>query len=102
MNDSVFWLINNKTGMNQTTFKNLRDTIFNVNNDPPDIVVPRLLTSIQQPAQGIQKEAYVLLLAYHLRNHAGHNISQQNVLTTNYDEIVQQLMNAIFLSISVL
>lgn len=100
MNDSVFWLINKKTGMTQATFQNLRDVVFNVNDDPPDIVVPRLLTSIQQPAQGIQKEAYVLLLAYHLRNHAGHNISQQNVLTANYDEIIQQLMNSIFLSIS--
>ena len=71
-----------------------------VNTDPPDVIIPKLLQmTVKYQGKQVQKEVFIMLTAYHLRNYAGHNIAQQNVLTTQYDEIVKQLFTALFLAI---
>ncbi|MBI5859542.1 MAG: hypothetical protein HZB73_02235 [Nitrosarchaeum sp.] len=54
---------------------------------------------IQNPQNGISKDVYVMLLAYHLRNHAGHNIDRHDVLISHYAEILTNLFMAVFLAV---
>ena len=71
----------------------------NLNASTPQDVVQDLLNYIQRPASNIPKEVYVMLLAYHLRNYAGHNIDRHDVLISKYDEILENLFMAVFLAI---
>lgn len=71
----------------------------NLNDSTPGDVVEDLLKLIKNPKQGISKDVYVMLLAYHLRNHAGHNIDRHDVLISHYREILENLFYAIFLAV---
>ena len=71
----------------------------NLNASTPQDVVQDLLDFIQHPAANIPKEVYVMLLAYHLRNYAGHNVDRHDVLISKYDEILEKLFMAIFLAV---
>jgi hypothetical protein len=63
----------------------------------PDIVVPALLDlSLTYKGKPVKEEMSWLLLAWHLRNYAAHDLTPQAVLVQRYDEIIQALMNALF------
>lgn len=99
----VWWIQDKKQWMTQASFQTLiGPTQLKINDDIPDNVVPILLSNISNPQGGIQKEIYVMLLAYHLRNHSGHNIDQQKILVQKHDEIIKNLFMAIFLAIDLL
>jgi hypothetical protein len=73
----------------------------------PDKVIPTLLKMKRRFKKGRgrilpPKEVFTMLIVYNLRNYGGHNIKQQRVLTERYDEIMSQLMMALFLSVRAL
>jgi len=103
MKEVIAWWAENNLGVNQTTFNSLIGTSnLNLNSQTPDQVLPTLLTNIRNPSGGIPKEVYVMLVAYKIRNHGGHNINQQQILTSRYDEILSRLFNALFLAVQIL
>jgi hypothetical protein len=99
ISDGITWLCNSNGWMKQEdleTFWNKEN--LNVANGEPDIVLPRLLSMTEQyKGNPVRKEVFTLLIAYNLRNYGGHNISQQNVLTSKFDEIIEQLLISLFL-----
>lgn len=100
MKESVARWANSEYAITQNAFDNLIGSNgLNLNSSTPDTVIPLLLSNIQNPSQNIPKEVYIMILAYKLRNHGGHNIHQQNILSTRYDEILENLLFALFLSI---
>ena len=100
MKDAVAWWAENSFGVTQNQFDTLIGTSnLNLNSQTLDQVLPILLSNIQMPLGEIPKEVYVMLVAYKIRNHAGHNLNQQQVLTSRYDEILNRLFNALFLSV---
>lgn len=71
----------------------------NLNASTPQNIVQDLLNYIHNPVHEIPKEVYVMLLAYYLRNYAGHNIERHDILISKYDEIKERLFMAIFLAV---
>jgi len=98
MGNSVCWFLNHKYGLTQSQFQHLigiKD--LNLKNDSLDVTIPKLLSYIQNPPTGISKEIFVILLTYNIRNHAGHNLDQQTILTLQYDQMLRYMMNSLFL-----
>lgn len=99
MKDAVAWWANTK-GVNQNQFDTLIGTSnLDLKSQTPDQVLPTILSNISRPTGGIPKEVYAMLVAYKIRNHGGHNLNQQQILTSRYDEILNRLFNALFLAI---
>ncbi|MGD0177824.1 MAG: hypothetical protein ABSC50_13475 [Candidatus Bathyarchaeia archaeon] len=66
----------------------------------PQLVVPALLDlTLRYRGSPVRLEMSWLLLAWHLRNYAAHELIPQQVLVQRYEEIVQALMNALFISV---
>ena len=66
----------------------------------PDVVVPALLDlSLTYKGANISPEMSWYLLAWHLRNYGAHDLKPQAVLVQRNTEIVQALMNALFMSL---
>jgi len=66
----------------------------------PDVVVPALLDgTLTYRGNRVGKEMSWLILAWHLRNYAAHELTPQEVLVRRYKETAQALMNALFLSL---
>ena len=71
-----------------------------INTDNSDTVIPKLLEKTEKyNGNSVSKEVFVMLTAYHLRNFAAHNITQQQVLISKYDEVLEQMFMAFFLAI---
>lgn len=100
MRDYVAWWTKSRMGLPIQQFDDLigRNGL-NLNATSPDEIIPHLLTNIQIPTGGIKKEVYVMLVAYRLRNHAGHNLDQQMIVTTRYDEILNCMIYSLFLAL---
>jgi len=99
MKDAVAWWANNSMGINQNQFDSLiGPQSLNLKFQTPDQVLPTILSNIG-PSGGIPKEVYTMLIAYKIRNHGGHNLDQQQILTSRYDEILNRLFNALFLAV---
>jgi hypothetical protein len=75
-------------------------------NDPNtnlDSIIPRLLLKNEHyQNNSVKREIHDFLIAYKLRNYGGHNITQQNCLTANFDEIIQVIFNCLFMAIELL
>lgn len=99
MYPAVQWWAENAINVTNTQLRTIVNTDLNLNSAIPDIIIPQLLQNIQNNQGGADKKLWVMLIAYKLRNHGGHNIDQQTVLTTNYSEILKQLFNALFLAV---
>jgi len=103
MKDAVVWWVDNNLGVNQTTFNSLIGTSnLNINSQTLDQVLPTLLSNISNPSSSIPKEVFAMLVAYKIRNHGAHNLNQQQILTSRYDEILSRLFNALFLAVQIL
>ena len=76
-----WWVSTHNQWMNESTLQSLigRNGL-KLNDDIPDNVVPILLANTTQPTGDSRKKLHTMLLAYHLRNHGGHNLDQQQVL----------------------
>lgn len=100
MFNSIKWWSEEKMHFSQRNLENLigSDNL-NLSGNTPQNVVQVLLDHIQNPSTDIPREIYVMLLAYHLRNYAGHNVSRQDVLVSKYDEILEKLFMGIFLAV---
>lgn len=100
MKESVSWWAETKCGVNQNTFNNLiSPSGLNLNQSTLDQLIPTLLSNIQNPTNNIPKEVYIMMIAYKLRNHGAHNLNQQTILDTKYNEILTNLFYALFLAI---
>jgi hypothetical protein len=66
----------------------------------PDIIVPALLDrTISYGGSQVGVAMSWPLLAWHLRNHSAHTLAPERVLVERYDEIVQGLMNSLFVAL---
>jgi len=75
----------------------------NLNSGSPDQIVPSLLNGLATfDGRSIDLDMQAVFLAYHLRNFAGHHIEGQDVLVKRYPEVLNHVMNALFLAIGVL
>lgn len=103
MFQGVLWYCNIKNLIPQADLENYCKNDLKINDEQPDTVIPRLLSKTEK-CNGtlIKNEVLSLLIAYHLRNHGGHNIDQQNILTYKYDGIIQELFMALFLVVELL
>ena len=100
MKESVTRWSSSKYGVTQNTFDELIGTNgLNLNPLDLDTIIPILLSNIQNPTQSIPKEVYIMLVAYKLRNHGGHNLHQQTTLSSNYSDILENLLYSLFLAI---
>jgi hypothetical protein len=66
----------------------------------PDVTVPSLL-DLRMTYRGapVTESMSWFLLAWHLRNYAAHDLTPQTVLVGRYGEIIQALMNALFMTV---
>mgnify|MGYP000276412966 CR=1 FL=1 len=100
MKEAVAWWAESQFNVTQNDFNNLIGSNgLNLKSQSLDSIMPTLLSNIQNPTQNIPKEVYIMLVTYKIRNHAGHNINQQTVLSTDYDEILEKLMFSLFFAI---
>jgi hypothetical protein len=75
----------------------------NLNVNSPDQVVPSLLNGQATfDGRNITPDMGAVFLAYHLRNFAGHNIEGQDVLVERYTEVLNHVMDALFIAIEAL
>jgi hypothetical protein len=103
MGKSVQWLLESVYGLSQSDFNSIIGiNDLNLKKDSLDVIIPKIFNYIQNPPAGITKEIFPILLAYKIRNHAGHNLDQQTILTQHYEKILQHMMNALFLVCKVL
>lgn len=73
------------------------------NSGPPDKIVPTLLDgSATFDGRLIDYAMRCMLLAYHLRNFAGHHVEGQDILVNRYNEVLGSVMSAFFVAIEVL
>ncbi len=71
--------------------------------DNPDVVVPPLLDGTASfNGSTISPMMRSILLAYHLRNFAGHHVEGQDILIRRYSEVLDSIMDAFFFSIELL
>lgn len=68
-----------------------------IQNDDPDNVIPKLLTPFQYQGNYVQKEIKYLLIAWNLRNFAGHNVHLQDVIVREFENILKILIYDILL-----
>jgi hypothetical protein len=72
-------------------------------NDHPNLVIAQILdgtaTFNRNPLDGSQRGIF---LAYHIRNHAAHNIESIDILVNRYHEVLENLVFAFLLSVEVL
>ena len=74
----------------------------NVANGEPDEVIPQILPMNKVwDGKPVRKEVFPLLIAYNLRNYGGHNIRQQSIFTSKYDEILEMLFVSLFLCVDI-
>jgi len=79
---------------------NLNPNVSGEKAPPPDVVVPTLLDcTLTYRGAPIRPEMSWLLLTWHIRNYAAHDLAPQNVLVKRFDEIIQSQMNALFISV---
>ena len=71
----------------------MKENSLNLNDSSPDQIIPVLLSHIEKNSGGFRKELFIMLIAYRLRNHGGHNLDQQTVLTSKYPEILNHLFS---------
>lgn len=99
MKASVQWWAETKFSISQVTFDNLIGTHgLNLNHTEPDLILPTLISNINNPSQ-YPRDLYFMLIAYRLRNYAGHNLTQQTVLSLRYNEVLECLFFALFIAI---
>jgi hypothetical protein len=66
----------------------------------PDVTVPSILDhTMTYRGVRITEPMSCLLLAWHLRNYAAHDLAPQTILVSRLDEIIQALMSALFVSV---
>ena len=98
-----WWACEYKKWITPEQLKNLiGPNCLKLNDEIPDIVIPILLENTKQSQGDYRKELHTMLLAYHLRNHGGHNLDQQKILVSEHDKIIESLFMAIFLAIETL
>ena len=72
-------------------------------NQQPDNVVPALLNgTLTYDGQPADRRLVPMILVWHLRNYGGHNIKGQQVLITDFQKVVKEIMYALFLAVDAL
>jgi hypothetical protein len=95
----ILWLCCSKDWMNENDLKIFWDD-HHVGNEDPNIMIPILLSMRDLYNENpVRKEVITLSIVYNLRNYGGHNIRQQQVLSTRFDEIIEHLLMSLFLCV---
>jgi len=105
ISDGIKWICNSRNWMSQNDLEKFwkHGPLGSVENDDPDVVIPKVLAmNITHNGKTVPREIFTLLVAYNLRNYGGHNLGQQNILTTHYTEIIRTLLMSLFLSVEAL
>lgn len=69
-------------------------------NDDPDIIIPKLLPLTNTfNGNPVPKELLCMLIALKLRNYGSHNIACQSICTTNYDDLIEMVIHALFIAV---
>jgi len=93
----IIQYVTKKGLMTQRDFEDLRKRV-KFKQASPDQIIPKLLSlSLQYNSVRVSREVQYLLVAWKLRNFAGHNIQIQDVITSNFEDIVKVLLCDIFL-----
>jgi hypothetical protein len=72
----------------------------NIANGDPDAIISRLLSIyLSYNGSWVSKEIQCLFVAWNLRNFAGHNIQGQNIIVSNFEDLLKILLYDIFLII---
>jgi hypothetical protein len=99
--NSILWLCDSSRWMRKGDLEDFWGPVYKINQEDPDKIVPSLISkSLTYRGGAIREEVFVLLIAYKFRNYAGHNIKQQAVVTNNYEEIISNLIFALFLALA--
>jgi len=62
--------------------------------------IPVLLSKTEQyDGKNVEMGVFTLLLSHHLRNYGAHNLNERSIIVEKYDEIVNELMMALFLAV---
>jgi hypothetical protein len=101
MNQGVSWLCEKNGWMTEADIRDFWGANYlKINSSDLDTIIPKLLQKTEKyNGNSVRDEVFVLLTAYRLRNFAAHNIMQQQILTSNYDDILEHLVMALFLAI---
>lgn len=66
----------------------------------PDKTIRMLLTKQERYGnQTLRKDVYPMMLLHYCRNLGAHSLNEKNIFVTNYDDILEELMMALFLCI---
>ncbi|MEM3007819.1 MAG: hypothetical protein QXY15_07180 [Candidatus Nitrosotenuis sp.] len=71
----------------------------NFENDFENAVKKCLSLNYSYNSRAISKEVLILVLAWGLRNRGGHNIEAKQLFVDEYENIVEKLMSALFITI---
>jgi len=68
--------------------------------DHPSEIIQMLLDKTEMyNGNPIEKQTFTMILAYVLRNYGAHNLNQESIIVQKYEEIVNELMMALIISI---
>jgi len=96
ISDGIKRLSEDKGFMTETDLNNLRSQ--DNFNEEPDVVIPKLLPmNLHYNGSSVRKEIQYLFVAWNIRNFAGHNIQTQNVIVSNFEELLKILLYGIFI-----
>ena len=104
MSDRIIWLSDKNGWLSQPDLEDLWSSgNLDLNSSDPDVILPKLLSRKEKYKNAaVSKELHDLLIAYRLRNYGGHNIRQQSCITSNFDDLVQCLLNSLFIAVEAL
>jgi hypothetical protein len=104
ISDGIIWLVESNGWMTKSDLQDFWGKRYlNVNEDDPDVVIPKLLGKSElYGSKLVRKAIFSLLVAYQLRNYGGHKMRQQHVFTRNYHDIIEELFVSLFLSVQAL
>ncbi len=97
-----WWVCDKKQWINKSQFQDIVSSQLQLNKNKPDETIPLLLANMTQPMGDFRKEMHTMLLAYHLRNHGGHNLDQQKILVSSSKKIIESIFMSIFLAVETL
>jgi len=100
LSKGVEWICNKNSWISNNDLTIVKNTI-QFKTQPPSIIIPKIIhQNLTHNGNPIKKEIHPFLLANYLRNHTAHNLTQQRIFTSHYEEILEMLLSCLFLTMS--
>lgn len=103
VSNGILWLCSSKEWTDCNSLQKFwnKDNL-NVANGEPEQFIPQIPTMNKLwDGKPVRREVFPLLIVCNLRNYGEHNIRQQNIFTSKYDEIIEALFMSLFLCIDI-